>query len=240
MEKLYSNNIINAAERLFRTSMSMLTGDKQEVGFEQLRDTVLSDIDHVDRVMFEGKYSATHISYAKYALVAYIDEFVMKSDWQHKIKWMSSPLQLELFGDHVAGKKFFEKLNEIVLLSSDAVELLELYYLCLEMGYEGSYRVDGIEKLQALKVNIKDQIDACRDNSGKSLLDRETLSTDIYHALRSGIPSWVVVTFCIMIIVLFYVGYEYSLENLLASNNDQIEILLNQVDGIKPDVIKGI
>jgi type VI secretion system protein ImpK len=240
MGNQYSNRIINASEHLFRTALNIASGDYQDGDFVQLRDTVLADIEHVDRIMFESRYTSTFIGYAKYALVAYIDEAVMKSDWQYKVKWMSSPLQLEIFGDHVAGKKFFDKLNEIVLLSSDAVELLELYYLCLEMGFEGSYRVEGIEKLQALKINIKDQIDSYREKYSKNLLDPEPISNNIYRTLQSGIPSWVIISVSVMIIVLFYAGFEYSLDSLVSANSNHIEVMLNQFAAPQPASIEGI
>ena len=39
---------------------------------------------------------AEKIHYAKYALVAFIDETISISDWSHKNEWLSQPLQLRI------------------------------------------------------------------------------------------------------------------------------------------------
>jgi type VI secretion system protein ImpK len=57
------------------------------------------------------------------------------------------PLQEEMFGHHVAGETFFENLEKLMSRqdSHDAADVLEVYALCLLMGYKGRYGMSGPE-----------------------------------------------------------------------------------------------
>lgn len=69
----------------------------------------------------------------KYVLTALIDEVVIFSPWQYAQDWQAHPLEMELFGESIAGEKFFE------LLENDGYrdpELAELFFLCLTIGFD--------------------------------------------------------------------------------------------------------
>ena len=64
-----------------------------------------------------------------------------------KEEWEKNPLQLEYFGESLAGNKFFEKLaamNKQIDVTADAVEI---YYVCMLLGFKGRYGVYEKEKL---------------------------------------------------------------------------------------------
>lgn len=81
------------------------------------------------------------VGYAKYALIAHLDEIVLESSWAIKTAWGDRPLQLEFFDSFTAGEEFFRKLEEIRKRSRpDRKELLEVYYLCLALDFRGKYQ----------------------------------------------------------------------------------------------------
>ncbi|MEO7034526.1 MAG: DotU family type IV/VI secretion system protein [Polyangiaceae bacterium] len=99
---------------------------------------------------------------ARYALVAFIDEQVLKSSWTGRAEWMSQPLQLIFYREYTAGENFFVRLRS--LLQSGARPLaLEVYYLCLALGFRGAYGVSG----EVSAVN--GFVDAARRELAKSL-----------------------------------------------------------------------
>ena len=77
----------------------------------------------------------------RYALVAFIDEQLLKSNWPGRSEWMGQPLQLVLFNQYDAGETFFSRLNH--LLNENRPEALSAYYLCLALGFRGQYGVSG-------------------------------------------------------------------------------------------------
>ncbi|MCG8606878.1 DotU family type IV/VI secretion system protein [bacterium] len=79
------------------------------------------------------------------ALAAFIDEVAIGSQSLTKVRWPS--LQFQQLGTRQAGRQFFQKLHEIRGAEPNAAtwrdgvkaDLLELYYLCLLLGFKGQY-----------------------------------------------------------------------------------------------------
>ncbi|NGZ97951.1 MAG: hypothetical protein CV089_17820 [Nitrospira sp. WS110] len=99
---------------------------------------------------------------ARYALAAYLDEMVMSSHWPQKHQWPSISLQSELFSTDLAGQGFFQNLEEVWRGHPLNIDLLELYYLCLVLGFEGKYKLQGREQLKALIQELGRDIQAKR------------------------------------------------------------------------------
>jgi len=84
----------------------------------------------------------------KFALVAFIDETVLspKHNFPLRQQWEGQPLQLVYFEEHMAGMKFFERLEEMFKDVESNAEVIELYYLCLLLGFKGKYNVYLLEE----------------------------------------------------------------------------------------------
>jgi type VI secretion system protein ImpK len=78
------------------------------------------------------------IGEAHYALVAFIDERVLRSNWPGRAEWMSSPLQLQIYREFRAGENFFARLAAL-LQRPQASASLEIFYLCLALGFIGAH-----------------------------------------------------------------------------------------------------
>jgi type VI secretion system protein ImpK len=85
---------------------------------------------------------------ARYAVVAFIDERLLRSQWPGREQWMSNPLQLQLFGEWAAGENFFARMRAI-LHRGEAASALEVYYLCLALGFTGALPASGAQNLQS-------------------------------------------------------------------------------------------
>jgi type VI secretion system protein ImpK len=109
----------------------------------------------------------------KFALVAFLDETILdpETDFPLRTQWEQNPLQLEHFNEHLAGVKFFEKLDRMLLDPERYVDVLEVYYLCLLLGYKGKYTLYLLEEqLQEVTGKVADRLRA----AGR--LKRNTLS----------------------------------------------------------------
>lgn len=78
--------------------------------------------------------------YAHYGVTALVDETMMTTPWTGSIEWRNEPLQVQLFGNFLAGEQFFDRLDE--LIQKGDVPLLEVYFICLCAGLRGMYRDD--------------------------------------------------------------------------------------------------
>jgi type IV/VI secretion system ImpK/VasF family protein len=73
----------------------------------------------------------------RYAVVAFLDEQILKSNWPGRNEWMSQPLQLVLFNQYTAGEHFFNRLRG--LLGEGRSDAIAAYQLCLALGFKGQY-----------------------------------------------------------------------------------------------------
>ena len=86
-------------------------------------------------------YSSAHVGLAAYAVVAFLDESVLNSNQPMFAEWSRQPLQEEFFGDHMAGETFFRRLDELLAQqdSEDLADVLEVFQLCMLLGFRGRY-----------------------------------------------------------------------------------------------------
>jgi type VI secretion system protein ImpK len=91
----------------------------------------------------EAGYAESEQRQILYALTALADEVAMANDGPLREHWSAHSLQLALFGDNVAGERFFDELERV--RQSSHVDVLRVYYLCLLFGFRGRYAVRGGE-----------------------------------------------------------------------------------------------
>jgi len=97
------------------------------------------------------RYRFNHkiIQVSKFALASFVDETVLTNNFHLKEEWEKYPLQLEYFGEQLAGNKFFDKLSSMVKQVEQTADAVEIYYYCMLLGFKGKYAVYEQEKLLA-------------------------------------------------------------------------------------------
>ena len=105
-------------------------------------------------------YTEQDFRLAAFAVVAFLDESVLNSHNPVFASWPRKPLQEELFGGHVAGETFFENLNALLRAadSKNIADVLEVYDLCLLLGYQGRYTIGNHGELRAFEHAIAEKM----------------------------------------------------------------------------------
>jgi type VI secretion system protein ImpK len=103
---------------------------------------------------------------AGYAFVAAIDEAVLASSCAFRAEWESEPLQMTLFGDHLAGEHFFDRLEHLRERGQAQLPVVEVFHRCLTLGFRGRYHLEGDDKLRYLMARIAEEIDRGRQDAG--------------------------------------------------------------------------
>lgn len=159
---------------------------------------------------------------AKFALVAFIDATILSSNWSRKDYWIAKPLQLELYNSFDAGETFFDHLDELRTHPSENVEILEVYYLCMTLGFKGRYELYEQERL---RIIIEETYDLLRRTPGMSLgalaphgQPRGQIATEV----RSKLPVWVIAAFAAGIGLLIYLGMFVYMNYAASSAADEI------------------
>lgn len=102
------------------------------------------------------------VEHVRYAYCAVLDELILSSDFPLRPEWERMPLQLRLFGEHLAGEGFFERLDLLRLAPGDNIEVLEVFHACLQLGFRGRYLLDGGEKVHYVQRTLQQEIERVR------------------------------------------------------------------------------
>ncbi|WP_165475094.1 type IVB secretion system protein IcmH/DotU [Legionella yabuuchiae] len=166
---------LNQTMGLIRT----ITGSEQEqyLDSQALRRQCKEALNQFEQQALEKNVQPEHLALCKYALIAFIDELIIRQEGPTSQIWLVNPLQLEYFDENTAGQQFFIKLNHLRLQAERFIDCLEIYYFCLELGFEGQYQTKDKFELIQLKQALKTQIEHIRHYPVLDVLFRdETLS----------------------------------------------------------------
>ena len=107
-----SNPILECCASLFALTIKFKDSDRGVNVSDKFRTMIFVAFDEFERKAYEKKISLKIVNESKFALSAYIDEMVLTSLWPGRMQWMSNPLQLKYFGEHLGGELFYSKLKE--------------------------------------------------------------------------------------------------------------------------------
>lgn len=132
------------------------------------RDHIKQLLLAADREARGAEYEPRDVRLAVYAFVAFLDESVLNSPHPMFSDWPRKPLQEEVFGDHRAGETFFENLRQVLSGPDSPVvaDLLEIYLLCLLLGFRGRFSSDSGE-IHALVSRVRDKVTRIRGAPGE-------------------------------------------------------------------------
>src|SRR5262249_42974195 len=122
-------------------------------------------LQEIERSATALNYDFQDIQDAHLAVVAFLDEVVLGSDDAARPEWVRFPLAHDLLGQPAAGEVFFERIEGVLRSAKDSNQLadvLEVYLLCLALGFEGKYSGDERPKLNALMERTRSRIEAIR------------------------------------------------------------------------------
>ncbi|MCC7175520.1 MAG: DotU family type IV/VI secretion system protein [Bryobacterales bacterium] len=160
-------------------------------------------------------YAAEDARLASFAVVAFLDESVLNLQNPVFAGWPRKPLQEEMFGGHVAGEIFFQSLQRLLERNESAqlADVLEVFYLCLLLGYRGKYGAGGQADLKARMDAAAEKIRRIRKPSG-------LLSPDWAPPARLAAaaapdtwfrPMLMGAAACVLLALLLLVGFRVSL-----------------------------
>ncbi|MCK5371937.1 MAG: type IVB secretion system protein IcmH/DotU [Cyclobacteriaceae bacterium] len=145
------------------------------------------------------------IRLAKFALVAFLDETIISSSWSQKEAWLSDPLQIKLFETFNAGEEFFNFLNELSQRTGANKEVLEVYYLCLSLGFKGKYQLQSPENLRKIIDDLNLELHPEMYRAIDSISPNGKPRQSFVQTVRSGLPLWVYPLGALILFVIFYV-----------------------------------
>jgi type VI secretion system protein ImpK len=137
----------------------------------KLRETLLERIARFEQSARNRSVPADDIMIARYALCTLVDDAVAATPWGGTAQWANRSLLVTLHQETWGGEKFFQILNKLAEMPAAKINLLELFYVCLVLGFEGRFRVldNGKAQLEQLRQKVAAMIRGVRGEHERDL-----------------------------------------------------------------------
>jgi len=131
---------------------------------------------------------------ARYALCATLDEAVLSTPWGAQGDWASETLLVTLHREAWGGEKFFEMLERISRDPARHIDLMELQYACLALGFTGKFQVldRGQNQLADIQRDLYQKIRAHRGTPESELSPHWRGVENRRNRVIRYVPWWVV------------------------------------------------
>jgi type VI secretion system protein ImpK len=137
----------------------------------KLRELLLERIARFEQSARNRGVPADDIMIARYALCTLVDDAVAATPWGGTAQWANRSLLVTLHQETWGGEKFFQILNKLAEMPAAKVNLLELFYVCLALGFEGRFRIldNGKSQLEQLRQKVAAIIRSVRGEHERDL-----------------------------------------------------------------------
>ncbi len=171
--------------------------------YMSLRSQLEKWINEADQDALET-YSREKVNDAKFAVVAFLDEMILNSGWDQKAEWAKIPLQFVFFQERNAGTKFFENLSKLRTAIPSNIPVLEVYFFCLALGFEGKYKLYERERLREILHDVRRELVNAFDDARWLSPAEGKAPKELMEEVKQGLPVWVVGIASVSIV---FVGY---------------------------------
>ncbi|KJK07728.1 MULTISPECIES: type IVB secretion system protein IcmH/DotU [Pseudomonas] len=192
--------------------------------FESSVERFFADLERDARA---ANYSVEQVKDTQYALCAFLDESVLRSgDNELRQHFELQPLQFRYFGVHLAGEGFFEKIDSLRADVKHNLDVLEVYHLCLALGFEGKFSLGQKDQLRYLANTLGQDIARYR-KPPKALSPDWALPDQVSHMLRHEVPVWVYLALIALVCVAVYLTLDWLLDKDVAALSEHISQLFS-------------
>ena len=155
---------------------------------------------------------------ARYVLCSSLDEAVLSTPWGAHSEWAQQTLLVALHREAWGGEKFFEMLDRISPDPERHIDLMELQYLCLALGFAGKYQVleRGHVRLAEVQQDLYRKIRNHRGAPPAELSLRWQGLQDRRNPVIRYVPWWVVGAATLAILTITFVVFHTRLSTATA------------------------
>jgi type VI secretion system protein ImpK len=211
------NPLVRAASPLILLA-GQLRGSLAPMDIEGLRGHALEEIRRFEEQARAAGVHQDILVAARYVLCAALDEAVLSTPWGAQSEWAQHPLLVALHREAWGGEKFFEMLDRISQDPARYLDLMELQYLALALGFGGKYQVldRGHERLATIQQDLYRKIRNLRGQPQTDLSLRWRGLEDRRNPLIRYVPWWVVGAAALAVLAIAYTFYYAGLARFAA------------------------
>ncbi|WP_034912033.1 MULTISPECIES: DotU family type VI secretion system protein [Erwinia] len=150
---------------------------------------------------------------ARYCLCTALDEAAALTPWGSRGVWPGQGLLVTFHNETWGGEKFFQLLAKLSQNPREQIALLELINYCLQLGFEGRYRVldNGRSQLETIKQRLLQMIRSVRGGYAPPLSPHPEDHPVMRKLWRPVVPLWACAALVGFLACLFYILLNWRL-----------------------------
>lgn len=187
-----SNDLVTFAGPVFDLILRLKAGIVKPSN--DLRPKIASLLKEFEERALRYRYRESIIQVAKFGLASFVDETVLTNNFPLKEDWEKYPIQLEYFGEQLAGNKFYEKLEAMLRQIDVTADAVEVYYVCMLLGFKGRYAVYEHDKLLATMQKTADALVKAGKITPVELSPHWLVQDQPLPPEKKGMPTWAKIT----------------------------------------------
>ena len=223
------NPLLEAAQPLLR-ALSDLPRELSSTVVPALNLVLKREVTTFQSLCHTAKIRHEHVVAASYCLCTALDEAAQGSSWggpQGKGDagpWASQQLAQYFHGDYQGGDKVFLLVGRLAANPQEHIDLLELVYLILGLGFEGRYRnlANGRRELENIRQRLLTMLSASRGEVPTELSSHARSASNGKFKLMRSVPVWVTASVLGLGLVGLFGWYKYRLGYAGAHLSQQI------------------
>lgn len=208
------NRLEKAASRLLPLLLT-IRNSTTHPNPEQLRNKLIQELSEFKKQAQSVLNDSKQVTQASYVMCTVLDDAAMNTPWGHQANWAQHNLLTTFHNEVIGGERFFALLKALGKNPTKNIDLLELMYVCLSLGYEGTYRIaqNGQNTLSKVRTWLFEIITSVRSTPNAAL----SLHWQGSEVKESKLPKltvlWVIGAGALALSSLVYLGFRYSLSN---------------------------
>jgi type VI secretion system protein ImpK len=217
--KTAQNPLLEAAKPLLlaiaQTPRELLGAESIDVWY----DLLAQEVNAFTQICSKANIRREHAVTASFCLTTAIDEAANSTLWggtrdiEQAGIWAGQQLASRFHGDVQGGKKFFLLVGRLSTHAEEHLDLLEVMYYILGLGFEGQYSTitNGRRKLEAIRHRLLVLISSARGAVPRELSPHWRGETPDKNKFWRDVPIWVNVCLSGLIVFALFSWYKYHL-----------------------------
>ncbi|AOJ64140.1 hypothetical protein WJ32_17755 [Burkholderia ubonensis] len=208
-----SNPLLEAARPLLRMLADMPATLDTSEAVGSLRTLLVREVSLFQKLCDKADLPWKHMAVVRYCLCTALDEAANRTSWGGGGVWAAQSLLITFEGEVDGGEKFFLLIGRMATDPQEYVDILEILYRVLGLGFEGRYSVvaDGRRYLEQIRQRLWTLITGARDALQPELSPHWRGARPGRLPLLRSVPVWASAACAVLALFALFVFYQYNL-----------------------------
>ncbi|CAI8695769.1 type VI secretion system protein TssL, long form [Burkholderia pyrrocinia] len=227
------NPLLEVAQPLLRMLADMPASLDSLAAVTGLRQLIAREVTVFGSVCDKASLPWTHLAAVRYALCTALDEAASRTQWGRGI-WAEHGLLVAFEGEADGGEKFFLLIGRMAADPDEYIDVLEVMYHILSLGFEGRYSVvpDGHRHLEQIRQRLRSLVGDARGTTHAELSPHWRGEAPGKMRILKSLPVWATAGTAALIVFALFAWYKY----LLLSHGEAVEagiLAIGQIDPVR-------